>query len=93
MPRKKPFFFPAVERMGQQAVTIKNLTHGYGDTRLFDDSSLEIERGERVALIGASMLTHSCSLRQLPNRSMSPSPAHPMCSERPGDPEPRVDQL
>lgn len=52
MPRKKTFSFPAVERMGQTAVSIKNLTHGYQDKRLFNDASLEIERGERVALIG-----------------------------------------
>lgn len=72
--KKKVFFFPAVERMGQKAVSIKNLTHGYGDHRLFDETSLEIERGERVALIGApcrpfpsgliSPLASGCHARQ-----------------------------
>lgn len=40
--------------MGQRVLEIVNLTHGYGDRRLFDDVSLEMEKGERVALIGES---------------------------------------
>lgn len=55
--RRKTFAFPAVDRMGQTAVSISKLTHGYGDHRLFDDASLQIGRGERVALIGAPLPT------------------------------------
>lgn len=40
--------------MGQRVLEIVNLTHGYSDRRLFDDVSLEMEKGERVALIGES---------------------------------------
>jgi ATPase subunit of ABC transporter with duplicated ATPase domains len=32
--------------------TIENLTHGYNDRLLFKDVNLEIERGDRVAIIG-----------------------------------------
>lgn len=37
----------------QKALSIQRLTHGYQDRMLFDDTSLEIEKGERVAIIGA----------------------------------------
>ena len=52
VPKKRSFAFPNPERMGQRVLEIVNLTHGYGDRRLFDDVSLEMEKGERVALIG-----------------------------------------
>ena len=44
--------FPTKERMGKVAVSINQLTHGYQDRALFNNVSLEIERNERVALIG-----------------------------------------
>lgn len=68
VPRKKTFAFPAVERMGQKAVSIRNLTHGYHDKRLFDGANLEIERGERVALIGPNGAGKSTLLRLLMGR-------------------------
>lgn len=46
------FFFPPVESMGQVAVRIENLTHGYNGRTLFKDADLVIEKGERVAIIG-----------------------------------------
>ena len=44
----------------QKALSVQRLTHGYQDRMLFDDTSLEIEKGERVAIIGAppSCLPH-----------------------------------
>lgn len=39
----------------QRALSIEKLTHGYQDRMLFDNTSLEIEKGERVAVIGASL--------------------------------------
>ena len=53
VPKKRSFAFPAPERMGQRVLEINGLTHGYGDRALFDNVNLEIEKGERVAIIGA----------------------------------------
>ncbi len=43
-----------VESMGQIAVRIEGLTHGYDGRTLFKDADLTIERGQRVAVIGAN---------------------------------------
>ena len=56
VPKKRTFAFPNPERMGQRVLEIVGLTHGYGDRRLFDDVSLEMEKGERMALIGKSLI-------------------------------------
>ena len=53
VPKKRSFAFPSPERMGQRVLEINGLTHGYGDRALFDRVDLEIEKGERVAVIGA----------------------------------------
>ena len=37
-----------------KAVEIKNLGFGYGDEKIFDDFSLTIERGEKIAVVGES---------------------------------------
>lgn len=37
-----------------KAVEIKNLGFGYGDEKIFDDFSLTVERGEKIALVGES---------------------------------------
>ena len=55
VPKKRSFAFPTPERMGQRVLEINGLTHGYGDRLLFDRVDLEIEKGERVAVIGASI--------------------------------------
>jgi macrolide transport system ATP-binding/permease protein len=47
--------------MGQRVLEITGLTHGYGDRRLFDSVDLEIEKGERVAVIGEAA---PCSLER-----------------------------
>lgn len=44
----------------QKALSIQRLTHGYQDRMLFDDTSLEIEKGERVAIIGAPPASNVC---------------------------------
>lgn len=51
-PPRSAFFFPPVENMGQVAVQVQGLTHGYNGRTLFKDADLTIERGERVAIIG-----------------------------------------
>lgn len=37
-----------------KAVEIKNMSFGYADEKIFDDFSLTIERGERLAIVGES---------------------------------------
>jgi len=44
--------FPAVERMGQEVLSVQRLTHGYQDRTLFKNCDFEMEKSERVALIG-----------------------------------------
>jgi ATPase subunit of ABC transporter with duplicated ATPase domains len=61
--KKRTFTFPSAERMGQIAIKIQNLTHGYHDRILFEDANLEIERGERVAIIGPNGAGKSTLLR------------------------------
>ena len=41
-----------VEKMGQKVLTIKDLQHGYPTRPLFKDVDLDLEKGDRVAIIG-----------------------------------------
>lgn len=52
--------FPNVERMGQEVLTIQQLTHGYQDRTLFKHCDFEMEKGERVVLIGVTALHWLC---------------------------------
>lgn len=61
--KKRNFNFPPVERMGQIAVQIKDLTHGYSGRPLFKNANLEIEKGERIAIIGPNGAGKSTLLR------------------------------
>ena len=50
VPKKRTFAFPPVERMGQRVLSVRGMTHGYQDRRLFNNVDLEIVKGERVAI-------------------------------------------
>lgn len=45
--------------MGQEVLTIQQLTHGYQDRTLFKHCDFEMEKGERVVLIGATQIAHA----------------------------------
>ncbi|GMH44160.1 hypothetical protein BSKO_12094 [Bryopsis sp. KO-2023] len=62
-PKKRSFRFPDVEKIGKTVLTIEDLTHGYGDRRLFDHVDLIVEKGERVAVIGSNGCGKSTLLR------------------------------
>jgi ATPase subunit of ABC transporter with duplicated ATPase domains len=66
--KRRAFTFPEVERMGQVAVSVKGLAHGYGGRRLFEGADLEIRRGERVAVIGPNGAGKSTLLRLVMGR-------------------------
>jgi ATP-binding cassette subfamily F protein 3 len=61
--RTLKFRFPPAERSGKITVTIKNLTHAYGDKILFLGANLEIHNGDRVAFLGANGTGKSTLLR------------------------------
>jgi len=44
--------FPPAPRSGNYPVTVKELTKKYGDHVVFQDASLTIQRGEKVAFVG-----------------------------------------
>lgn len=61
--RKRSFAFPAVERMGHDVLSVQRLTHGYQDKTLFKGCDFEMEKSERVALIGPNGCGKSTLLR------------------------------
>lgn len=46
--------FNETERSGNDVIVVKNLYKNYGDKELFRDGSMQVNFGERVALIGAN---------------------------------------
>jgi ATPase subunit of ABC transporter with duplicated ATPase domains len=50
--KKFSFRFPPAPRSGKEVIAIEGVSHGYGDTTLFRDVDLLIERGDRIAIIG-----------------------------------------
>lgn len=48
--------------MGQEVLTVQQLTHGYQDRTLFKNCNFEMEKAERVALIGEEPLLPACSV-------------------------------
>ena len=55
--KKRSFAFPSAEGMGQRVLSIHNLSHGYQDRMLFQGADLEVEQGDRVAIIGEHRMT------------------------------------
>ncbi len=59
------FCFPPAPRSGQQVALIEDLTHTYGDQILFLGAHLQVERGQRIALVGPNGAGKSTLLRLL----------------------------
>ncbi len=57
------FQFQPAPRSGQEVVTISDMTHTYGEKILFLGSSLEVERGDRIAFVGPNGAGKSTLLR------------------------------
>lgn len=59
------FRFPPSPRSGQEVVIINDLTHTYNDNILFLGANLIIEKGDRVAILGANGAGKSTILRMI----------------------------
>jgi ATP-binding cassette subfamily F protein 3 len=46
------FHFPQPQRSGLRVITLKNIAHAYGETRVYDGMNFEAERGQRIVLVG-----------------------------------------
>lgn len=62
------FHFPACARSGKEVAIVDSLMHAYDDNILFLDASLDIERGDKIALIGPNGCGKSTLLRLLTGR-------------------------
>ncbi len=50
--RKMDARFSSIDFQGDEALTIRNVSKSFGERKLFEDISLKVEGGERIALIG-----------------------------------------
>jgi ATP-binding cassette, subfamily F, member 3 len=46
------FRFPQPSRSGARVITLSQVNHAYGETKVYTDLNLEIERGQRTVLVG-----------------------------------------
>ena len=63
--KKIGFSFPAPPKGGRLSVSLEKVSHGYGDLAVLEDVSLAVERGERIALVGANGAGKSTMMRLL----------------------------
>lgn len=66
--KQRRFQFPTAPRSSQVVARVENLTHGYDEKTLFKNTSLQIDRGERVAMIGANGCGKSTLMRLIQGR-------------------------
>jgi ATP-binding cassette, subfamily F, member 3 len=59
------FTFPACAKSGRTVMELKHVRKAYGDLVVFHDLSLHIERGDRIALVGANGAGKSTLMRML----------------------------
>ncbi|MCX5952673.1 MAG: ABC-F family ATP-binding cassette domain-containing protein [Cyanobacteria bacterium] len=57
------FKFPPAPRSGRLVASLKDLSHSYDDRLLFLGANLEVERGDRIALVGPNGAGKSTLLR------------------------------
>jgi ATP-binding cassette, subfamily F, member 3 len=46
------FRFPQPSRSGARVITLAQVSHSYGETKVYNDLNLEVERGQRTVLVG-----------------------------------------
>ncbi|MDW8297541.1 MAG: ABC-F family ATP-binding cassette domain-containing protein [Raineya sp.] len=62
---KLHFRFTFSQNSGRQVLTLKNLSKSYGELQIFKNSTISIERGDKIAFIGANGKGKSTLLRIL----------------------------
>ena len=55
----------AAEKSGKKVITVRKVSHGYGDKTLIKDFSLKVQRGDRIGLVGNNGVGKSTLLRIL----------------------------
>jgi ATP-binding cassette, subfamily F, member 3 len=63
--KKVHFTFPAAAKSGRTVLELKHVRKAYGPIVVFDDASLHIERGDRIALVGPNGTGKSTLMRIL----------------------------
>jgi ATP-binding cassette, subfamily F, member 3 len=64
--RKKIHFdFPACAKSGRMVLEVKHARKAYGDLVVFNDLTLHVERGDRIALVGPNGVGKSTLMRML----------------------------
>ena len=63
--RTLKFRFPPSPRSGKEVIAIKDLVHAYNNAILFLGAELTIERGDRIAILGANGAGKSTLLRMI----------------------------
>ena len=53
-PKTVGFSFPPIVRSGRIVLNVENLSHAYGESKIFEGVSCEVERGEKVAIVAAN---------------------------------------
>jgi ATP-binding cassette subfamily F protein 3 len=59
------FSFPAAPKSGRMVIELKHVRKAYGSVTVFEDLSLHIERGDRIALVGPNGAGKSTLMRML----------------------------
>lgn len=67
--RKVAFRFPDPPHMGRVALVAEGLTKGYGGPPVFEDVTFDVERGERVLILGLNGAGKTSLLRILAGQS------------------------